>query len=203
MAISFTATDVTNPAGAQGSYPLELTNGHEGMIADLQAYVSRSYTNESGGVIPYGHAVLFDSAATSGLGAKLPAGASATDILGIAVDSNVFENVNGTYDATPSNKTSDGRIGYPNKQMVNVLSKGVIFVFTTDTVAVGDAVRIYHTDSATASSNKGYKGRFAKDAEAGKTFQVTAGARWLKAASAGNIALLEIDIPTLTVSADT
>ena len=203
MAVTFTDTNVSNPSGAQGAYPLSLTNGHEGLIADLQAYVSRSYTNESGAVIPYGHAVIVDSAATSGLGAKLPAGAAATDILGIAVDSNVFENGASTYTATPSNKTADGRIGYPDKQMVNVLSKGVIFVYTTDAVALGDAVRIYHTDSASASSNGGYKGRFAKDAEAGKSFLVTAGARWLSAASAGSIALLEIDIPTLTVTADT
>lgn len=203
MAVTFTDTNVSNPSGAQGAYPLSLTNGHEGLIADLQAYVSRSYTNESSAVIPYGHAVIIDGAATSGLGAKLPAGASATDILGIAVDSNVFENGASTYTATPSNKTADGRIGYPDKQMVNVLSKGVIFVYTTDAVALGDAVRIYHTDSASASSNGGYKGRFAKDAEAGKSFLVTAGARWLSAASAGSIALLEIDIPTLTVTADT
>tara|TARA_Y100000022_G_scaffold163291_1_gene146913 strand:+ start:56 stop:667 length:612 start_codon:yes stop_codon:yes gene_type:complete len=203
MAVTFTDTNVSNPSGAQGAYPLSLTNGHEGLIADLQAYVSRSYTNESSAVIPYGHAVIIDGSATSGLGAKLPAGASATDILGIAVDSNVFENGASTYTATPSNKTADGRIGYPDKQMVNVLSKGVIFVYTTDAVALGDAVRVYHTDSASAASNGGYKGRFAKDAEAGKSFLITAGARWLSAASAESIALLEIDIPTLTVTADT
>jgi hypothetical protein len=203
MAISFTDTNVSNPSGAQSSYPLELTAGHEGLIADLQAYVSRSYTNESSAVIPYGHAVINDSSATSGLGAKLPAGASATAVLGIAADSNVFENVSGSYEPTPTNKTSDGRIGYPEKQMVNVLSKGVIWVYAVHAVALGDAVRLFHTDSASASSNKGYKGRFGKTAEAGKTFEVTAGARWLSAASAGNIALLEIDIPTLTVSADT
>ena len=113
MAITYTTTTVANPSGAQGSYPLELTNGHEGLIADLQAYVSRSYTNETSAVIPYGHAVIIDGAATSGLGAKLPAGASATDVLGIAVDSNVFENVSGTYTPVPTNKTTDGRIGYP------------------------------------------------------------------------------------------
>ena len=203
MAVTFTDTNVSNPAGAQGAYPLSLTNGHEGLIADLQAYVSRSYTNESSAVIPYGHAVIIDGSATSGLGAKLPAGASATAVLGIAADSNVFENVSGSYEPTPTNKTSDGRIGYPEKQMVNVLSKGVIWVYAVHAVALGDAVRLFHTDSASASSNKGYKGRFGKTAEAGKTFEVTAGARWLSAASAGNIALLEIDIPTLTVSADT
>lgn len=208
MAITYTTTSVTNPAGAQGSYPLSLTAGHEGLIADLQAFVSRSYTNESGAVIPFGHAVIVDSAATSGLGAKLPAGALATNVLGIATDSLTFEaNANSSYQGTGAipgtSKTSDGRIGYPDKQVTNILSKGVIWVYTAHAVALGDAVRLFHTDSASASSNGGYKGRFGKTAEAGKSFEVTAGARWLSAASAGSIALLEIDIPTLTVSADT
>jgi hypothetical protein len=208
MAITYTTTTVANPSGAQGSYPQRLVVGHEGMIGDLQAYVSRSYTNESAAVIPFGHAVIVDSAATSGLGAKLPAGASATGVLGIAADSYTFEaNANGSYQGTGvipgTAKTTDGRVGYPDKQVVNVLSKGVIFVYSVDAVALGDAVRLYHTDHASASTNGGYKGRFGKTAVAGKTFEVTAGARWLSAAAAGGIALLEIDIPTFTVSADT
>ena len=207
MAITYTTTTVANPAGAQGSYPLRLVAGHEGMIADLQAFVSRSYTNESAAVVPFGHAVIFDSSATSGLGVKLPAGASATNVLGLAVDSNTFEaNANSSYvgnSAIPGTAvTADGRTGYPNKQIVNVLSKGVVYVFTVDAIAVGDAVRVYHTDHTSASSNGGYKGRFGKTATAGKTFNVTAGARWVGAAAAGGLALLEIDIPTFTVSAD-
>ena len=65
MAVTFTPTTVTNPSGAQGSYPLELTAGHEGMIADLQAYVSRSYYNQSGAAIPFGSLVATDNTPTS------------------------------------------------------------------------------------------------------------------------------------------
>lgn len=207
MTITYTTTTVANPAGAQGSYPQRLVDGHEGMIADLQAFVSRSFTNESNGVIPFGHAVLFDSAASSGLGAKLPAGNAATGVLGLAVDSNTFEaNANSSYQGTGvipgTSKTSDGRVGYPNKQVVNVLSKGVVYVYAVDAVAIGDAVRLYHTDHASASTNGGYKGRFGKTAVAGKTFNVTAGVRWVGAAAAGGLALLEIDIPSFTVTAD-
>ena len=61
MAVSFTPTVVSNPAGAQGSYPLELTVGHEGMIADLQAYVSSRYYNQSGVAIPFGSLVATDN----------------------------------------------------------------------------------------------------------------------------------------------
>ena len=187
MTVSYSETLVSSPIGAQGAYPQTLTKGHEGLIGDLQAYVSRSYTNETSAAIPFGHALIRDGAA-SGDGAKLPAGASATDILGIAVDSNTFE-------INADAKTADGRVGYPDKEMVNVYSK--------DAIALGDAVRLYHTDGASAASDGSYKGRFGKTAAAGKTFEVTAGARWLSACAAGGIALLEIDIPGLAVTADT
>tara|TARA_B100000405_G_C16717881_1_gene421552 strand:+ start:8447 stop:9037 length:591 start_codon:yes stop_codon:yes gene_type:complete len=196
MAVTYSETLVTSPAGAQGAYPQTLVKGHEGMLGDLQAYVSRSYRNETGAVIPFGHALLYNGSGTEDASAKLLAGASATGIVGIALDSNTFE-------VNADSKTSDGRVGYPAKETVNVLSKGVLYVYSAHVIAVGDAVRIYHTDSASASSTGGYKGRFGKTAEAGKTFEATAGARWLSSCAAGGIALLEIDIPGLTVSADT
>ena len=195
MTVSYSETLVSSPIGAQGAYPTTLTKGHEGLIGDLQAYVARSFTNETGAAIPFGHALIRDGAA-SGDGAKLPAGASATGILGIAVDSNTFE-------INADAKTADGRVGYPDKEMVNVLSKGVVYVYSKDAIALGDAVRLYHTDGASAASDGSYKGRFGKTAAAGKTFEVTAGARWLSACAAGGIALLEIDIPGLAVTADT
>ena len=196
MAVTYSESLVSNPAGAQGSYPQTLTRGHEGMLGDLQAYVSRSYRNETGAVIPFGHALLQNGSGTADASAKLPAGASATDIVGIALDSNTFE-------VNADSKTSDGRVGYPDKETVNVMSKGVVYVYSAHAIAMGDPVRLFHTDSASASSNGGYKGRFGKTAEAGKTFEVTAGARWLSSCAATEIALLEIDLPGLAVSADT
>ena len=77
-----------------------------------------------------------------------------------------------------------------------------MYVYSKDAIALGDAVRLYHTDGFAASDGS-YKGRFGKTAAAGKTFEVTAGARWLSACAAGGIALLEIDIPGLAVTADT
>lgn len=196
MAVTYSESLVSNPAGAQGSYPQTLTRGHEGMLGDLQAYVSRSYRNETGAVIPFGHALLQNGSGTADASAKLPAGASATNIVGLALDSNTFE-------VNADAKTADGRVGYPDKETVNVMSKGVAYVYSAHAIAMGDAVRLFHTNSASVSSNGGYVGRFGKTAEAGKTFEVTAGARWLSSCAAGGIALLEIDIPGLAVSADT
>ena len=61
MAVTFTNTIVTDPKGVQGDYPLELIPGHEGMLVDLQAYVSRSYYNQSGGAIPFGRLLQLDT----------------------------------------------------------------------------------------------------------------------------------------------
>ncbi len=191
MAVSYSETLVSSPVGAQGSYPQNLTKGHEGLIGDLQAYVARSYSNGTGAAVPFGHAVVLNSGA-----AQLPGGASLTGVLGIAVDSNAFE-------INADAKTADGRVGYPGGEQMNILSKGVVYVYSKDAIALGDAVRLYHTDGASAASDGSYKGRFGKTAAAGKTFEVTAGARWLSTCAAGGIALLEIDIPGLAVTADT
>lgn len=196
MTVSYTDTTVANPEGAQGSYPLAQTKGHEGMLADLQAYVSRSYRNETGAVIPFGHLLIQNGSGTVDASGKLLAGASATDVIGVAIDSNTF-----TIDADA--KTADERVGYKAKATMNVMTSGVIYVFSAHAIAMGDAVRVFHTNSASVSSNKGYIGRFGKTAEAGKTFEVTAGARWLSSCAAGGIAQLEIDVNALAVSADT
>jgi len=207
MAIDFTEAIVSNPEGVQGSYPLNLAIGHEGMLADLQAYVSRSFSNESGAVIPFGHLVSFDAAATTGLGVKVVAGATDLTVMGIAIDSFVFEGTTqSSYkaNATPPGVTltDDGRLGYSDKQMVNVCSKGVVLVKVVDAVAIGDAVRYLHTDLGTAATDGGYAGRFLTGAVAGSSAEITAGARWLSAAGAGELALLEIDIPTIAITAD-
>ena len=207
MAINFTESIISNPDGVQGSYPLNLEIGHEGMLADLQAYVSRSFSNESGAVIPFGHLVTFDTAASTGLGVKLVDGDADLTVMGIAIDSFVFEGTTqSSYkaNATPPGVsiTDDGRLGYPDKQMVNVCSKGVVMVKVVDEVAVGDPVRYLHTDLATAADDGGYAGRFLTGAVAGSSAEITAGARWLSAAVAGELALLEIDIPTIAITAD-
>ena len=207
MAIDFTEAIVSNPEGVQGSYPLNLAIGHEGMLADLQAYVSRSFSNESGAVIPFGHLVSFDAAATTGLGVKVVAGATDLTVMGIAIDSFVFEgSTQSSYKANVAppgvTLTDDGRLGYSDKQMVNVCSKGVVLVKVVDAVAIGDSVRYLHTDLATAADDGGYAGRFLTGAVAGSSAEITAGARWLSAAGAGELALLEIDIPTIAITAD-
>jgi hypothetical protein len=203
MAVSFTATTVSNPTGAQGSYPLREVAGHEGMLADLQAYVCRSYRNQSGAAIPYGVLVSTDNSPSSNDALAVEIATGTTLIQGIAVSSQVLEgaSLGSSYTPVPTPVYSDGRYGYPDKETVNVVSKGVVWVYSVDAIAIGDAVRFYKADY-TGTTAGAFLGRFGKTAVATKTIAVT-GARWVSETTAGGLALLEIDIPGMTYSADT
>jgi len=204
MAVTFTATTVSNPTGAQGSYPLREVAGHEGMIADLQAYVCRSFRNQSGVAIPYGVLVMTDNSPSSNDPLAVEIATGVSNVQGLAVSSLVSEgaSLGMTYTPNPTPVYSDGRVGYADKKTVNVVSKGAVWVYTVDAVALGDAVRFYKADYSGTTAGA-YLGRFGKTAVATKTIAVSAGARWLSETSAAGLALLEIDIPACTFSADT
>lgn len=203
MAVTFTATTVSNPAGAQGTYPQRQTVGHEGMIADLQAYVSRSFRNQSGAAIPFGVLVMTDNSPTSNDALAVEIATGASNIMGLAVDTLTIEGaaLGSAYTPVPTPFYADGRLGYPNTETVNVLSKGVVWVYSTEAIALGDAVRFWDTDNS-GSVSGAFLGRFCKTASTTKTTAITAGARWLSETSAAGLVLLEINIPSATFSAD-
>jgi hypothetical protein len=201
MPVIFTPTTVANPTGVQGSYPLSMAPGREGSLADLQAYVSRSYVNQHTAAIPYGSFAMIDTTAGRDPLAVMPAAGAATlaRIVGIAVDSNTYEGT-GTYTKTPSPLAADGRYGYPPNQMVNVLSKGVIWVYACEAVTFASPVHFFHTDRSGTIAGA-FVGRFHASAAAGFTATV-AGARWLSRTTAAGLALLEIDMPGITFTAN-
>lgn len=204
MAVTFTATTVANPVGVQSSYPQLLTVGHEGMIADLQAYICRSYRNQSGVAIPFGVLVMTDNSPTSNDPFAVEVATAATLVQGIAVSSMVGEGVQpqgGAYTPNPTPYAADGRLGYADKQTINVVSKGAVLVYVTEAVALGDAVRFWKVDN-TGTVAGSFVGRFAKTAAANKTIAVSAGARWLSETSGAGLAVLELDIPACTFTAD-
>ena len=203
MTVTFTPTTVNNPAGAQGSYPLVLGIGHEGMIADQQAYVTRSYRNQSGLALPFGVLAMTDNTPTSNDPYAIEIATGATSIVGLVVSSLTFEgtSLGSTYTPNPSPVYTDGRLGYPDKQSISILSKGVVWVYTTEAVALGDAVRFWDTDySATVAG--AFLGRFCKTASSTRTTAVSTGARWLSETSGAGLAQLEINLPSATFTAD-
>ena len=201
MPVTFTPTVVTNPQGAQGSYPLTMTLGQEGAIADLQAYVSRSYRNQSGAVIPFGSLVFTDNTPTSNDPFAVALAVSGAGVVGLASQVKIFEGaLGGIYDTGATD--ANGLLGYPDLQTVSVISKGVIWVYSAEAIALGDAVR-YFGVSHHATLAGSHAGRWGKTAVANKTFALTTGARWLSETAAAGLVMLEIDMPTITFTADT
>ena len=154
MAVTFTNTIVVDPDGVQGDYPQELVVGHEGMLADLQAYVSRSYRNQTGACIPFGRLVQSDTdPATNDVYAVELAADATANIAGITIDSLTFEAVekkNSHYTGIPTwlreDAEGESHVGYPDKQTLNVMSKGVIWVYVVEAVTLADPVRAYLAD---------------------------------------------------------
>ena len=207
MAVTFTNTIVTNPKGVQGDYPLKMIPGHEGMLADLQAYVSRSYYNQSGGAIPFGRLLQLDTnpATNDVYACELAAGA--TNVIGISIDCFTFEAAerrNTAYIGNPTWLREDAEgeehVGYPEEQALNVMSKGVIWVYTVEAISMGDDVRAFIADYS-ATTPGADQGRFGTTAVAGSTVLI-GGARWLSETTEAGLALLELDIPASTFTAD-
>ena len=204
MAVNFTPTTVAKPIGVQGSYPQREVPGHEGMIADLQAYVCRSYRNQSGAAVPFGAFVQTDTGSASNDPLAVKLAVTHTGIQGLVVSSMVFEGnalADMIYTPIPLPYAADGRMGYPDKETVNVLSKGVVWVYTTAAVDLTDSVRFHKLDN-TGTVAGAYIGRFTKTAITGKTVKCDYGARWLSKTGGAGLALLEVDIPACTFTAD-
>jgi hypothetical protein len=207
MPVNFTPTTVSNPEGVQGQYPFRMPIGHEGMIADQRDYVSASYRNQSGGVIPFGVLVQTDNDPTSNDPFAVQPAINGSLIQGLALDSFTFEGASGgIYDARPgtypgSAIAADGRMGYPDKQTLNVMSRGIAIVYSCEAIALGDAVRFFGVahDGTLAGA---FVGRFGKTAVDNKTFNITAGARWMSETATPGLVLLEINLPNMTFSAD-
>lgn len=201
MPVAFTPTTVVNPVGVQGNYPQNLPFGSEGALADLQAYVSRSFRNQSGAVIPFGCLVSTDNTPTTNdpFAIDITTSGLISLAVGIASDVNVFETAGGGIYNTGSTDT-DGRQGYPNLQTVSVVSKGVIWVYSSHAIALGDPVRYYGVSNHPTVSGS-FLGRWGKTAVTGRTHLVTSGMRWVTEVAGPGLAQLEIDMPSLVIAA--
>lgn len=211
MPVTFTPTIVANPNGVQGSYPFTLDRAHEGMIVDLAAYTSLSYVNQSAVALPIGALVATDN--TSGYAynaVRLATGATLNQ--GITIDSGTFEGVDaGNTNYIPASGTdifpgphlaADGRPGYQPKHVCNVMRSGIIWVYTTEAVVIGNPVRFWDTDySATVTG--AFVGRFCTAASATRTTLFTNGAAWMSETSGPGLAQLEINMVAATFTADT
>lgn len=208
MAVSFTPTVVSNPQGVQGSYLQRMTLGQEGALSNLRDYSTETARNQAGAVIPFGVPVATDNTPTSNEVNAVDLAGGPTLIQGLALMANIFEgNDESAYVARSgqypgSALAADGRLGYPNLQTITLLRRGVIWVYSTSAIAIGDAVKFFKADHSGTIANA-FQGRFTKTAAANVTITVATGASWRSETAGNGLVELAIDFSATTFTADT
>ncbi|MBQ45556.1 MAG: hypothetical protein CMK37_07850 [Porticoccaceae bacterium] len=189
MAVTF-STSTGAAGGVQSAYANELTAALEGQFADIADNNVSTFVNETSAVLAYGGLGVVNGSGSVGNSVKTIAAATDT-VVGVVALTYVDE----------SASDSNSRPGVKDDQAVNVLSKGVVAVFCVEAVDLTSEVRVYH-DADTGTTSGSFAGRFAATAAANKT-AVLSGARWVSKTSAAGIALLELNGPDFSLTADT
>jgi hypothetical protein len=201
MAVTFTPTTVTNPVGVQSSYPFVTPPGHEGMLVSIEEAIIRSYVNQESTPIPFGAMVQIDNSPTTNEFNAVQLAVDATLIQGIVVDTLAMEGAVGAYTGTLTNVAADGRLGIPSGRGVQVLRRGVIWVYTTQSVAMGDPVRYWDTDFSGTTAGA-FVGRFCTSQSTTRTCLAGPGFAWASERTGAGLVQLEVNLPNSAGSAD-
>ena len=185
MAVTFTTSGTAAAGGVQQSYALTHTALLEGQLSDIRDNTIGTYVNETGAVVPFGNAVVYVTSGTVPNSAKTIA-ATGDTVLGV----NVLTYV----DETALN--SDNRPGVKNNQAMNVANEGAVAVYVTGAVTPASIVRVLY-----AASGTGKAGQFSHAYASGKTVRLS-NARFLTSTTTSGIAVLELNGPSFTLSAD-
>lgn len=161
--------------------------GFAGSLVDASEADVRSYKNEDTTEMAFGTAVAFGTDADRDVEV---CDAQADVIAGVVVHSHAY-----------AKTTELGTTGLKQNVTVGVLREGVIRVYVSEAVAVGDAVRI-RIDTNAGSDELLGPGTFCTTANGAHTIQVTAGMKWLRGASGGGYAELAVDMMAFTKSND-
>jgi hypothetical protein len=158
----------------QTSYAQNMLPAFPGMKADLAPGYARSMAQgEASAEVPFGVAVAQGSADDTCI---LPSGSGAK-IVGVALHSATYQPL---YQL--------GTVGLKPKTTVNVMEKGTVWVTVEENVAKEDPVFIRHTAGAGGTQ----LGAFRKSADTASAIQQK-GCRYLTSASAGGVAMVEVD----------
>lgn len=185
MAVVFTASGTAAAGGVQQAYALTHTALLEGQLSDIRNNTVVSRINETGAVIPFGNGVVYNSAGTVGESAKTIAAAADT-FLGVNVLTYVDETA----------LDANSRPGVKDKQMLNVASEGAVAVYVHGAVDPTTVVRVIHTATGVK-----YAGQFSSAVISGKTATL-ANARYLTSTAGSGIAILELNGPSFTLTAN-
>jgi hypothetical protein len=186
MAVTFTTSGTAAAGGVQQSYALVHAALLEGQLSDIRDNTIGTYVNETNGVLAFGNVVTFASGGTVANSAKT-LGAVGESVLGVNVLTYVDETA----------LDSDDRPGVKDEQVLNVANEGAVAVFVHGTVTPATAVRVIHSASGTE-----YAGQFRGAAASGRTAALS-NARYLTSVTGSGLAIVELNGPSFTLTADT
>jgi hypothetical protein len=171
--------------GVQQTYDLVHAALLEGQLSDIRDNTIGTYINETGAALAFGNVVVYNSGGTADNSAKTISGT--TEIVqGVNVLTYVDETV----------LDSDGRPGVKAQQVLNVANEGAVAVYVHGSVTPATAVRVVHTATGVQ-----YAGQFRSAALSGKT-ALLANARYLTSVTGSGLAVVELNGPSFTLTAD-
>ena len=185
MAVTFTTSGTASAGGVQQSYALTHAALLEGQLSDIRDNTIGTYINETAVVQPFGDVQVYNLTGTVANSATTISGATGT-VLGI----NILTYV----DETAVN--SDSRPGVKIDQVMNVANEGAVAVYVTGAVTPASTVRVLYSASGT-----GKAGQFSHAFASGKTVRLS-NARFLTSTTSSGLAVLELNGPSFTLSAD-
>jgi hypothetical protein len=185
MAVVFSASGTASAGGVQQAYALEHDALLEGQLSDIRDNTIGTYINETGSVLAFGNVAVYNTAGTAANSAATISGASDT-VQGINVLTYVDETA----------LDSDSRPGVKNQQVLNVANEGAVAVYVTGAVSPTSPVRVLYSASGT-----GKAGQFSHAFASGKTVRLS-NARFLSSTTGSGLAILELNGPSFTLSAD-
>ena len=185
MAVSFSTSGTASAGGVQQSYALVHAALLEGQLSDIRDNTIGTYINETAAVQPFGDLQVYNLAGTVANSATTISGATGT-VLGVNVLTYVDETaLNG-----------DLRPGVKVDQVMNVANEGAVAVYVTGAVTPASTVRVLYSASGT-----GKAGQFSHAFASGKTVRLS-NARFLSSTTGSGLAILELNGPSFTLSAD-
>ena len=184
MAVTFSGVSGA-AGGVQQTYALAHAALLEGQLSDIRDNTINTYVNETGSVLAFGNVVVFNSGGTVANSAKTISGVTGT-VQGVNVLTYVDETA----------LDSNSRPGVKNQQVLNVANEGAVAVYVHGSVTPATAVRVIHTATGVQ-----YAGQFRSASLSGKT-AVLANARYLTSVTGSGLAIVELNGPSFTLTAD-
>ena len=185
MTVTFSST-AGSAGGVQQAYDLQHAALLEGQLSDIRDNTIGTYINEAATVQAFGNVMVYNSGGTVANSAVTISG-TADPVVGINVLTYVDETA----------LDANNRPGVKSKQALNVANQGAVAVYVHGAVNPSTVVRVIHSASGVERA-----GQFRSAAVSGRTATL-ANARYLTSTTGSGLAVLEVNGPSFTLTANT